>query len=561
MATVTPAYIDEEIDKHLLSLSNLRAQKNAFLPICRLPPEILANIFTHGARDYHENNGLSGFRIPGWVNVSYVCRHWRNVALDCPTLWTYHFTASLRWTEELLVRSKQASLRIRICCDSLTPGSWWSALLERLLSHAERIQELRLRVPTVVLPSKLILCGPRLEILDICVLWSNPFEWTSVIDDGDIPSLRTLQLTDCLLPWHSLNLTGLTTLFLCRVPAQSKQNIVEFLATLGRLQSLTVLHLEHALASAREVLSSRTSEVSPKTGLPCLARLLVAAPLSTALVLLSRVIFPSKAEVRVEFQSEDSSSAGDFAEIPSVLARRFRQSEDLSSLSPTIRSLVIRFPVYLEPTFTFCLSERGDCDPGLSMMYPPRDCNDSPVTLVAIDQGWMFGEMEHIISDICCSIPLIHVQTLHVIHPPPSLYFWEKTLGHLYGLKLLKLSDGTMPNLVPLLALAAEESVGTPRGTSDCAPTPGLTYTPALEELVLDRIKLTYGDNALTDVISEKSLLDAFSTRKAPRPRLTMIECGHVEDDYPDPESDIEDDDSPYPFGFYLSESSLDEYY
>jgi hypothetical protein len=45
-----------------------------------------------------------------WVNVSYVCRHWRNVALNCATLWTYLFVMSPRWTEELLARSKAGTI-------------------------------------------------------------------------------------------------------------------------------------------------------------------------------------------------------------------------------------------------------------------------------------------------------------------------------------------------------------------------------------------------------------------------------------------------------------------
>ncbi|KAF8557608.1 hypothetical protein OG21DRAFT_1505103 [Imleria badia] len=52
--------------------------------------------------------------LPVCLAGSSVCRYWRGVALDCPTLWAYHFVVSLRWTEELLARSQQTSLKIRI---------------------------------------------------------------------------------------------------------------------------------------------------------------------------------------------------------------------------------------------------------------------------------------------------------------------------------------------------------------------------------------------------------------------------------------------------------------
>ncbi|KAF8559424.1 hypothetical protein OG21DRAFT_1368133, partial [Imleria badia] len=90
---------------------DLCPQRNSPSFIFRLPIEILEIIFIHCARDYYTKDGRRPTpTVPSWVNVSYVCCHWRNVALDCPTLWTYLFATSPRWTEELLARSKQAPL-------------------------------------------------------------------------------------------------------------------------------------------------------------------------------------------------------------------------------------------------------------------------------------------------------------------------------------------------------------------------------------------------------------------------------------------------------------------
>ena len=286
------ATVAEEIDKHPPSLFNLRAQDNSSLPIFRLPPETLSNIFIHGARDYHESTDRHTFRVPDWVNVSYVGSHWRNVALNCATLWTYHFNVSIRWTEELLARSKEASLKIRIHFDHWSRAmSWWSDLLVKLLSYADRIQELSLRIPDMVLPPNLSLCAPRLQILDIDKYFGNPSDWHATMDDGDIPPLRIVKLTGSSLLWHSFNLSGVTTLFLSAVPAPFRRNTVEFLATLRCMQGLTVLHLEYALSSS---LSDGAFRVSPKIGLPCLSRLFVIAPLSTVVALLSCTDIPLK---------------------------------------------------------------------------------------------------------------------------------------------------------------------------------------------------------------------------------------------------------------------------
>jgi hypothetical protein len=103
------ARTDEDVDGVTGLVSNeprLDLRTNPLSPVFRLPAEILANIFIHNARDsYMEIYGDPNSTTPSWVNVSYVCRHWRDIALNCHTLWTFIPTTSLRWTQELLARS------------------------------------------------------------------------------------------------------------------------------------------------------------------------------------------------------------------------------------------------------------------------------------------------------------------------------------------------------------------------------------------------------------------------------------------------------------------------
>ena len=525
--TVVIACIDEEISRHRLLVSNLRSKRNSFVIISRLPDEILASIFTHGARDYHEGNDHASFCVPDWVSVSYVCRRWRDVALNCPTLWTYHFTVSLRWTEELLARSKQASLRIYIKYASLGPGPWWSDLVEKVLNHAERIQELRLHIPATLFPTRLSLYAPRLQILDIFAHARAPFEWTAAINYWDIPSLRTLKLTNCPLPWHSLNLSRVTTLVLTCVPTSFRQNPVEFLATLSRTQALTVLHLEYALSSA---LFNGALGVYPRVALPYLARLLVLAPISTVVALLSCINIPLETQVRLEIP-DDGTAVNDYAQLPPLFAQRFSQSEDLSSFCATIRSLVVNVsPNGL--TLVVCASGPSDCDPRLSMAYPPRECSAYLTILIMMNPSIFtdINSRDCLIGDICCSIPSTHVQTLHVIDPPLPSDFWRKTLGHLRGLRYMKLSDGCVPDLVSLLAILETPNLHV-ASNHDLAQ--DREFVPALEELELYRIRFRFMDE---DSLSQKSLPDTLSTRKA---RISLIDCTTGED-----ESDSVDDDS-----------------
>ena len=108
------------------------------------------------------------------------------------------------------------------------------------------------------------------------------------ITDGDKLPLHTLKLIYCSLPWYSLNLSRLESLFLCSVCSCSLQNIVEFCSILGTMQVLTVLYLEDSLPSAHDFLSSGL-DISPTISLPYLTLLMVITPLLLVVTLLSCV--------------------------------------------------------------------------------------------------------------------------------------------------------------------------------------------------------------------------------------------------------------------------------
>ena len=202
MVATIPEYVDEEINKYLGLLSNLCVQKNSFLSIFYLPPEILVNVFTIAICNYHKSNDHPTFHVPHWVNVLYVCHHWCNVTLNYSMLWTYHFNVSPHWTEELLAGSEQASLKICIDCDYSRITSWWLHLVENISTHVEWAEELHLKVPSNVLPTEISLNAPHLQILNI-YLQNCSFKHTLKINNGHSLPLYTLKLAECSLPWHS----------------------------------------------------------------------------------------------------------------------------------------------------------------------------------------------------------------------------------------------------------------------------------------------------------------------------------------------------------------------
>ncbi|KAN0097120.1 hypothetical protein V8E55_001566 [Tylopilus felleus] len=528
------ARMDEEIARPTDTLSNL--EKNTLCFIYRLPTETLEAIFIQNAHDYFRD--ARGWRcgpiVPSWVNVSYVSRHWRNVALNCATLWTYLFVTTPRWTEELLARSKQASLKLDVYACGRDEERRVFRFLEQVMDHVKRIQELYLDLaiePHDAFLSKLCSRAPRLQHLQL-MCKSYYSDWSS-ISFQDPPALRTLRLMHCSVPLDSFKLSGLTKLNLRQVPVRFQQDITEFLAVLSCMENLHHLHLHDALASAIDFLSSAAFHSFQKIDLLHLSQLLIFDQLSTVITLLSCINIPSKTEVRLapDFNDSHNSSLDEYAQLYSLLEQRYGTSKSQNQAPglsvPTIRSLVIACsePPLGSTDLSFHTSER-DVNSWIS-----ASCSlwghGIPLR-ISLAYRQSINDRMHLLNRVYCSMPLSHIQSVHVINPPLPVAFWTEILGCLPDLRHLKISEGFMPKIIPILSLsphntASQDGLGD-RGRDRI-------FVPTLEELELDRITFSAPANIVTDdgipfeVTSFQSLSDALSTRKEPRGRLTITRC------------------------------------
>ncbi|KAF8555580.1 hypothetical protein OG21DRAFT_1507596 [Imleria badia] len=517
------AHVEEEITRHKLALSNLYTQINSFSFIFRLPTEILATIFILCARDYHTKDYI--LSQPTWLNLSYVCRHWREVALNCPTLWAYVSTMPHRWTEEFLDRSKKALLKIRVKLPYANHVSRWLNSVEKVMHHVERIQELSLDLPDThsdKLLLKLSSRAPRLQNLKIS-LRNYPSESSVLLFEGDTPALRALELSSCPVQLCSSKMSGLTTLSLCRMPFPLRHNMEELLAALSCMQDLAQLYLDHALTNAAGFVSSAVSNTLQKINLPHLSRLLIAAPLSTVVAFLSCVNFPRNAQVRLQCHTEDGYSLDDYSLLSSILGQRFSMAEYQEPSPQEIRSLVIDCTMQ-SPRLTFSASERHCCVSSECMEW---GCN----LPLQIALGELEIDRDRIMNEICCSVPLIHLQSVHVSKPPTSSDFWMRTFGHLQDLRYIKLSQGDMPELASLLYDYGDTENQGGHALNQI-------FAPALEELELEDIMFAVDPPEWTNTLGTDllSLQDAISTREPAR--LIMTRCFADEDDTEDSESD-----------------------
>ncbi|EPS98416.1 hypothetical protein FOMPIDRAFT_1094423, partial [Fomitopsis schrenkii] len=91
---------------------HLRKTFNTLAPIAVLPPETLCAIFSHATDIASRDASNKAAACYSMISISHVCKHWREVALGCPILWsTLHFDAMPpQCIAEFLRRSQEVPL-------------------------------------------------------------------------------------------------------------------------------------------------------------------------------------------------------------------------------------------------------------------------------------------------------------------------------------------------------------------------------------------------------------------------------------------------------------------
>ena len=313
---------------------------------CRLPPEILAIIFL----EYKQQYEYCTTWVPPWVNVSYVCRYWRNVALNCANLWICLFFVSSEWMDELLRRSKTAPLTIHTDFYGRESGlGQIRHSLEKALGHMERIQDLWVdcHCSTDVLDmihARLTAAAPLLRSLHLSMCEDGG---DLIICKDMLPgaSLRKLHLEVCLVDWSSpiFNGSGLVELSLSCVmndaTVECWDGLLLLLSQLPLLRQLCLNNIRSLMYITFEDSFINTQNTT-KVRLCQLEKLTLADPVPWVTALLARLEFPRSTIVQVESDCDDPEDTSMF--IPFV-AGRFSShlSPPQSTPSPqsTLRSL------------------------------------------------------------------------------------------------------------------------------------------------------------------------------------------------------------------------------
>ncbi|KAJ7633173.1 hypothetical protein FB45DRAFT_1148727 [Roridomyces roridus] len=233
-------------DSLVLERQNLRQDLADYkYPVLTLPTEITSEIFI---RFVPWHSRLVDYNSPAFLLQ--ICRHWRDVALTTPALWSSFWLCiydepvqiQLRKLQTWLQRSKDYPLSFHIQCVYGPRHQAMDPIIDAVVSHASRWQHVNIFLPSIEKFGRLV--GPMPLLRSACVDvedWGRGKEATvAVALFTEAPNLKHAFLhvlfepSRLALPWSQL--TTLTAEFL--FPAQA----IEILCNAKLLQycSMTI---------------------------------------------------------------------------------------------------------------------------------------------------------------------------------------------------------------------------------------------------------------------------------------------------------------------------------
>ncbi|KAG2157837.1 uncharacterized protein EDB93DRAFT_819107 [Suillus bovinus] len=310
------SHIDEESAALVESMRVPRVWKNGQIPISRLPDEILLMIFKH----FEEERRLNGYDsdddfesdavddAPACLVVTHVCRRWRKVALECPTLWRFISSTSLYWLDVMLERSQQAPLVVTYTTFAIS----LKGCLEKILLHLPHIKYLELRALSYHVGRVMDLLSsqpaPMLETFKFSVYGQLPstVSISDTIFQGQAPSLRYLEVDYCNPRWSSSIFSGLRTLYV------AKTSLPDLLSALQCTDTLEQLTLRY------DFLQTGQSILIDGVPLPRLKKIVLdGTSLETAVSLLGRLALPVNVKIALQLSSIEGHRT--FADLFSVM--------------------------------------------------------------------------------------------------------------------------------------------------------------------------------------------------------------------------------------------------
>ncbi|THH17890.1 hypothetical protein EUX98_g9043, partial [Antrodiella citrinella] len=203
-----------------------------------IPVELLSRIFIIGWQEDPDPDDIPTSQVTFEARVSHVCHRWRDVALQCPVLWSLiHLRTKPHMERARIYLNRNRAHLIDVHVDTCSQEEHLPAftlfrdefdpVFDILVPHIDRWRSLHLKVRDLACKAGarkvLSTCGgaPHLETLHLWHVenWGSPERlYTAigpppvVVFDQHLPMLKNIILTGVNLPWtHSPFLQNLTT--------------------------------------------------------------------------------------------------------------------------------------------------------------------------------------------------------------------------------------------------------------------------------------------------------------------------------------------------------------
>ncbi|KAI0045705.1 hypothetical protein FA95DRAFT_1543473 [Auriscalpium vulgare] len=248
--TEDDATLPVSLENHRIHEISQAVSDMTLIPIARLPPEILADIFTILRSIDHPKPSIPLYL--GWLAITHVCRRWRHIALHQPTLWvsliTVPFALGTRWTEVFISRTQTLPLKIRM---PLKPSRYSldPAEVAFIRENLWRTEILQIKTSTDAVTAAL--CTPAPLLYNLCLhvgkrTRTPPLPQPAYLDilngPAGAPALRELCTNiPSVLPWTSPLLERLEVLIVVQCYGLELKAALD---ALGKMRVLKRLQLE-----------------------------------------------------------------------------------------------------------------------------------------------------------------------------------------------------------------------------------------------------------------------------------------------------------------------------
>lgn len=529
--------LGDEVDKKKLPSVREKREMNSLVPINRLPPEILGQIFEAWVmlwRKMQAENGEWRASDPMWTLILLVCRYWYNTAVSTHMLWnTFAVNEATRVSvaEALLCRSARTPLYITILGAEMEHKA-----MQLVLEHLYRIRSL--------------------------LLYTNKWhDNVTYVLGGSAPLLRSIHYVDessflatqspkhAGVPFRSVNMPALTSLEYWH-PSYIPWDLPLFKPTLthlslkllygGRpttyfavgmddvLRALTHMPLLQHL-ELHNVLPPRVSGPSPKSldvvPLPHLRMLDLLTGASSAARLIRHLAYPPS--VHIHLCCSDSLQG---------------RSADLLYLVLTAK--MPRLGTHA-PLSTVCIDESGvrawSADPGVDVLAShaltlgtTAASSQFPAPLALTLHGWTYLGAWSDVHDVvrsCVDAGVLQADRVAALYYRPSMRtsgsqrHWAAVCARMSRVRTLGIGHGENE-----WAESVVEAFGCLHPGTAEEGQPRVVPLPALEVLLLRKVRLARSSMAEQNSEGEvfHALCQMLEARKAagyPLQRLVLVEC------------------------------------